>query len=456
MTTIAFAMPYGVNLRNFFLTDWLTEMRRDLDTQLICLTGLTINHPMVAEYTDDRLSFEFLHPVMPGGGERLFNHFQRLAFLPYSDYLTCLYEKKLAAHPLLRWAIAPIWLSGLYRSTAFVNALQLARRAFFYDARYESLFGDGCIDLAVATRLFNTDEWQFLAAAQKKQIPTVAVISSWDNLYSYGYMPVKPDYVIVWNEIMKQEAIEKHAFSVDRVIVIGPPQFDLYFRLGELSPKTDYFARIGADPAKKLITFTTADILTDQPCMAALIYETVVAGHVDRQLLVRVHPQEDPTPYVDLRRHLPCVILDIPGRPSIGAPDRIFSRDDFTDLACCMGYSDVVINVCSTITLDASAIGAPTVCYRSLTPYTDKVRMKRVIDAHDADHFAPLVDGGALLIADDEPALARIVDASLADREYARHRREAVKKLMVPYCDGQTASRLGKALLALAAGKRLY
>lgn len=448
MKTIAISLPYGVNLRNFFLTEWAVELCSEPDVRVICLTGVEGANAPVAAIAKGQVVFERLDFTEPSAAERGLDAFQRLAFLPFSDYLTYCSEDILRSHLWLRWGMAAVWKTGIYRRRWFLSLLQAARR-LFYRPTYAELFRRERIDLAVATRLFNTDEWRFLEAARRAGVKTAVVISSWDNLHSYGYMPIRPDRVVVWNDVMRNEAVEKHGIAVAAVDVVGPPQFDLYGRPADLPRREEYFARIGADPTKRLISFTTADILSDQPRMAELIHATVIAGHADRQLLVRVHPQEDPTPYRTLSELLPAVILDIPGKAVAGAADRLFSRQDFADLAFLMTYSDAVINVCSTITLDASAADTPVICYRSLTAYSNKNRMQRIIRAHDNTHFAPLLAVGGVLIAEDEPSLSRIVSAALADRTYERQRRMAVRALMVPYADGAMAHRLARKLLEM-------
>lgn len=450
MKTIAISLPYGVNLRNFFLTGWAAELCEDADVRIICLTGIAAGNAPVPPAASKRVVFERLAFPPPTAAEWLLDTFQRLAFLPHSDYLRYCFEDHLRRYPWVRWVMEGIWRTGIFRQRWFLSFLQATRRRFFYHPTYAELFERERIDLAVATRLFNTDEWRFLEAARRAGVKTVAAISSWDNLHSYGYMPIRPDRVVVWNEVMRDEAVAKHGLDPQAIDVVGPPQFDLYSQPDNLPRREAYFARIGADPSKRLISFTTADILGDQPRMAELIHATVIAGQADRQLLVRVHPQEDPAPYRMLTERLPGLILDVPGKAVGGAADRLFSGQDFADLACLMTYSDVVINVCSTITLDASAADTPVICYRSLSPYSDKERMQRIIRAHDNTHFGPLLAAGGLLIADDEPALSRIVDAALADRSFERSCRQAARLLMVPQADGGAGRRLARLLLGLA------
>ena len=84
----------------------------------------------------------------------------------------------------------------------------------------------------------------------------MAVDPSWDN-FTNKLLPVRRvDRLIVWNELMKQQAVELHGYPPDEVRVAGTPQWDLYFTGGD-DPATSreaFFRQIGADPSRKLIT----------------------------------------------------------------------------------------------------------------------------------------------------------------------------------------------------------
>ena len=114
-----------------------------------------------------------------------------------------------------------------------------------------------------------------------------------------------------------------------------------------------------------------------------------------------------------------------------------------------MRHSDLVINVCSTITLDASVSDRPVICYRCLDAYTDKEKMRKMIEAHDADHFRPLIEVDGLSVAETNDQLKSLVDKYLKDPKIHKEKREAATALMVPYRDGSMARRLGELLLEI-------
>jgi hypothetical protein len=67
-----------------------------------------------------------------------------------------------------------------------------------------------------------------LDEARRRGIPSACVVLSWDNLYSRGPMCRRPDYLMVWSEEMRRQAIEVHQFPAERITVVGPLQFCFY------------------------------------------------------------------------------------------------------------------------------------------------------------------------------------------------------------------------------------
>lgn len=72
--------------------------------------------------------------------------------------------------------------------------------------------------------------WDGLRAAQAEGIATVALIHNWDNLSSKGAFAVRPDWLAVWGEQSVEHAVRIHGFARERVVSVGSPALDSYFR----------------------------------------------------------------------------------------------------------------------------------------------------------------------------------------------------------------------------------
>ena len=75
-------------------------------------------------------------------------------------------------------------------------------------------------------------EVPLLRTAARRGVWTAAIDPSWDN-FTNKLLPIRPvDRLIVWNDLMKQQAIDLHGYQPAAIRVAGTPQWDRYFRDG--------------------------------------------------------------------------------------------------------------------------------------------------------------------------------------------------------------------------------
>ena len=73
-------------------------------------------------------------------------------------------------------------------------------------------------------------EVPLLRTAVRRGVRSMAVDPSWDN-FTNKLLPVRRvNRLIVWNDVMKAQAIDLHGYQPDEVLVAGAPQWDVYFR----------------------------------------------------------------------------------------------------------------------------------------------------------------------------------------------------------------------------------
>ncbi len=95
--------------------------------------------------------------------------------------------------------------------------------------------------------------------AKKAGIPTLATNFSWDNLTGFKAVRIrKPDFLFVWNDLVRDAAVSIHKFDPARVFVTGSARFDRYFvSKGALPSRESFIRSKGLDPFKKTILFAT-------------------------------------------------------------------------------------------------------------------------------------------------------------------------------------------------------
>ena len=104
---------------------------------------------------------------------------------------------------------------------------------------------------------FNPYDAEALTFARKLSIPSIAVNFSWDNFHNGAHNFRKPDFLIVWNEIMKAEAVAMQGFDPARVFVSGPIRFDHYFKSREIMSREEFLRSKNLDPKEKTILVST-------------------------------------------------------------------------------------------------------------------------------------------------------------------------------------------------------
>jgi hypothetical protein len=122
------------------------------------------------------------------------------------------------------------------------------------------------------------------------------------------------------------------------------------------------------------------------------------------------------------------------------------SSDDMTRLAETMLHSDLVINVASTITLDAIAFDTPVIGI-GFEGTTTKRYPHPYRYYWEYTHFNPVVESGAIRVAYSLNELLQAVNAYLDNPGTDAVGRRKVRTEQIYYLDGKTAVRAGKAVL---------
>ena len=309
--------------------------------------------------------------------------------------------------------------------------------------------------LVTATAGFLPVEVPLIYAAKRFGVPQMGVDLGWDNLSSKYHTVLPVDYLAVWNETMRDEAIRYHGFHQDRVTVTGAVPFDGYFGGEAIPTRAELFASVGADPARPLVTLATAPALVYPTTrrVAQTLAASVQDGTlgVDAQLLVRVHPRDVSAPYAGLHdgRH---VFVEKPFQRLEGSPG-LPEFDAFTPaadgrarLAATLAHSDVVVNFASTTTIEAAVFNTPVVNIGY--DETPDLPLPLSIGRYYAyEHYQPVVETGAARVATSAADLVAAVRRYLTDPDAdATARRELVRRCC-GFTDGAAGVRLSRWVL---------
>jgi UDP-N-acetylglucosamine 2-epimerase len=274
----------------------------------------------------------------------------------------------------------------------------------------------------------------------------MAVDPSWDN-FTNKLLPVRRvDRLLVWNDLMRDQAIELHGYEPDQIRVAGVPQFDGYFS-GRSGGRETFFAKIGADPSRKLITVTTTprELYSHHDHVLRLLMRAIDAGAFSQpaQVLVRLHPRDDMNAYRELEG-VPHLLIEKPFRPTVTTGDGLaidVMPEHQYHLAETMRHSDVVVNVASTIAIEASIFDTPVVnvSFDGETP-SDFARSARRY--YRFTHYVNITRHHAVRVAEEPAQLVELVDRYLQDRALDREGRRRVVEEQCRFLDGRSAERI--------------
>jgi hypothetical protein len=457
--TILIALPYAVNVRDILRTSVFSLLKQS-GARLVILSPAHDQPEFVAEFAAPNVFFEPLHPHKPGPLERKLDTLRYTLFSELTETFGIRSVPPKQRPPLKRAVLATAQVVsrtlGHRRTEAALAQLNLA---LFPDRQYASVLHKYRPDLVCLTRVFGWGaDLPVLKAALQERIPTMLLVSSWDNLTSKGVFPARVDRLVVWNSTLADEAIRLHGYDPAHVLVAGVPQFDIYADKTQLPDREAFFRRVGGDPSKRLVTFALSNETwcPDEFDVAEMVWKAMREGALGQpcQLLCRVHPlafrfgQEFP----ERLRGLPDLLVDIPGRPGVHL-DRDTPLDDMKHLAATMWHSDVVINTSSTISIDAAALDTPVVCacwdgYRTLP---DDKSVRRY---HKYTHFKKLLSLGGVRVAHSLDEMVGHLRSYLADPVTDREGRARIVEEQCRSMDGKAGERMAEYILRTVQDKR--
>lgn len=462
--TVIIGVTTGRNARDILRTNVLDKLIKS-GLRIVVISPAASDERFRKEIEDDKVHVEMMHYptnklelIYLGLINGLFinSNFCNTIKIRYEHYKnTRFYDGSLTSLSYIIRGISSNLLS--YKNYKIRSLLKDLNVLLFPDVYYADLFEKYKPSLVFTTHNFSSykqGDTPLLKRAIMNKIKTLSLVPSWDNITSKGEMPVHIDNLIVWNEQMRREAIEFHGYSDDDVFISGVPQFDIYFNRKGLPSKEAFFKKLGLDCNKKLITYTagTPQLFKDEEEIIGLIVEAIGNNlfKYPCQLLIRLNPHDhstDRNTRYDKYKSSKYVHVDFSWRKSDVNLDKWDPNlEDMIQLANTMMFSDVVINVASTITIDAACFDTPIInigfdgSYER--PYWESVRRY-----YDTAHYQNIVKTGGVKIARDGNDLLQYINMYLEDPKIDSDGRKKIVDEQCYYKDGKSAERIAEYIL---------
>lgn len=364
-------------------------------------------------------------------------------------------------------------LIGLGRNLEVIRRLILwVEHKFFTPAIHSKVFEKYKPDLLVVSSLGTFDYDQFLMReARRRNIPSVSVILSWDNTTTRGMPGAVPDHVVAWTGIMKKELIDQNDIHPGKIFIGGVAHFDHYYRDETFYSRKELCERLNLDKDKKILFFVTkspngyawnADIAG---MILRAINENTIS--VSCQLLARLHPiyyrrQNGKYLFQNFLAQFYQLDKDHDGfslnEPIIDSGNMNYSmpEEEKNLLASILKHSDVMINIFSTLNLEASIFDIPivNVCFEG-TSYDgpEKARYDIALDEHQT-HNQRVVRTGGVMMARNEEQLIEYINRALEDPETGKEGRKIIREQEVGPFPGNAGEKIAGHIISLLSDKQ--
>ena len=289
--------------------------------------------------------------------------------------------------------------------------------------------------------------------ATQLELKTASFIFSWDNLASKGRMAANFDYFLVWSDLMKKELLHFYtSVKPGNVEVAGTPQFEPYVLDRYQSTKEVFQEKFDLDALKTTICFSCGDISTSKN--DELYIETIANAILSNQiqdvnLLVRTSPAEDPIRFAAIAQKFPFIkwnypkwVLSRKGHQEEWS-QRVPSVEDVVDLRNILEFSDLNINMLSTMSLDFMQFGKPvinTVFGNKINGLYDDQRFLNY------DHLVNVVNSKATKIAKNENELIECIDLYITNPNLDNENREVLLEMQMSKPLAGTGKRIAEIL----------
>lgn len=298
---------------------------------------------------------------------------------------------------------------------AFFRIYHILYRLFTPRARYKDIFEKHKPDFLFSTDIFAPMDANIMLDAKAFGVPILGMIRSWDNLTTKGPFCVRPDILVVANNLMKKEAVEIHGYSPNAISVVGIPHYDRY-GVGPVSSRQDSLKRLGIPSDKRFFVysphgdrfFPRSVVGTFDRDAIELISSFLPDSHV---LLVRLPPADSVT--LDGIKIRPGkVFYDRPGEQLSVDPkfykQNELSQDDENNLIDTLHHCDGIISLATTLAIDGAFFDKPQIVI-GFWLENRVISKKSAIHAQEYNHMVNLVESKGVRLVKNKDDLAQAI-----------------------------------------------
>ena len=307
-------------------------------------------------------------------------------------------------------------------------------------------------DLVFLPDLFEDTEISMLREARRRKIPTVGFISTWDRLTSRWGIRMVPDWLIVFNNAIRDEAVAYADIPDKKIFVSGAVQLDLHIKKKPESREI-FMKKMNLSSDTKLIVYGPLGRTIDKTKqsdveMVKLLNDFVEDGSLGDgryKIIVRFPPND----FVDKNSLVafPHVIYDIPGVrfATIRGQDWDMKPEELDHLRDLIFNSSLVVCYYSSLSIDAAVFDVPVININF-----DLHDRWRRHPYYETTHYSKVRALGGIRLVESPEKLLEAMRQYLKNPSLDHVGRQAVVLQQSFKLDGKSASRISRFLLEKA------
>lgn len=295
-----------------------------------------------------------------------------------------------------------------------------------------------------------SDDNNALEYCRKRGLPTLCALESWDILTNRGSLYSFPDYLLVWNELIADQAVRYHQYPREQIRVTGIPSFDIYAQPERYPSEAEWRQENKLPPSGPVITYSLSSmhIYEAEDVVIQRLIDARKEGKLpaDASILVRFHPSA--VDDVAARyQAMEGVVLQFPSKTFSHRQNDETAGTGMMMLAATMRYSAVVVNVFSTLCLEAMCCDTPVVVVNFDPEPRPPIRsVKRYLKFL---HIKELLEFDAVAVANSAEELVAEVAEAVAHPEIRDARRKTCVAKETYGMDGRATERTAELLIQL-------
>jgi len=292
-----------------------------------------------------------------------------------------------------------------------------------------------------------------VASARKLGIPVIAYITSWDNITTKPRLTFEYDGYLVWSETMKEELVEFHPQSKKKPIhVVGAPQYDIFLNESFYETKEEFLSRNGLGENKKTILYClgSPNFIPEDHGVATFLDRLDAELENETQIVIRLHPgfyEHDYKVIPELRRKHKNIIFQ--GNKKYFDEHPLQPEDSIIDWVNTFRHVDVVVNLASTVTVDAAIFDKPiiNINFDSQSGAPDQQLVEEINSKWN--HFSPIVRSGGVWNVNSNAEMMEAIKGYLQDPSLHREGRQRIVEYVCGTFDGRSGERMANAVCSI-------